>query len=79
MKLRGTVKGRTIVFDGHIGLLEGQTVEAEIRPVEGINNEAGETGPLCDSLAHRTFRPIPADGRIVTNELVNEIREELGI
>ena len=67
MKLRGKVKGQSIVFDEPLDLPEGQAVEAEINPVQ--NNILEQYG----------FKPIPAGGNVVTNDLVNEIREELGI
>ena len=90
MKLRGKVKGQTIVFDEPVDLPEGQTVEADICAIEvsEIEEDTGagenvsgndEKGSLWDSPAYQTFRPIPARGRVVTNEMVNEIREDLGI
>jgi hypothetical protein len=79
MKLVGRVKGQAIEFDCPLGLSEGQTVEIEIRTVDGTAIENERDASLRDSPAYRTFRPIPAGGRVVTNEMVNEIREELGI
>ena len=79
MKLVGKVKGQAIEFDSPLGLPEGQIVEIEIRTVDGTALEREGDASLQDSPAYRTFRPIPAGGRVVTNELVNEIREELGI
>ena len=67
MKRRGIVKGQAIEFDEPIGLPEGQCVEIDIWPVEGAN------------LERYGFKPIPAGGNLVTNEMVNELREELGI
>lgn len=67
MKLRGIVKGRTIVFDETLDLPDGQSVEAEVRPIKE------------EPLERYGFRPIPAGGNPVTNEMVNELREELGI
>ena len=67
MKLRGTVRGQTIEFDEPLGLPEGQTVEADISAVEEVD------------LEQYGIRPIPAAGYVVTNEMVNDFREELGI
>jgi hypothetical protein len=67
MKLRGIVKGQTIEFDEPLGLPEGQTVEADISAVEEVD------------LEQYGIKPIPAGGYVVTNEMVNEFREELGI
>ena len=67
MKLRGIVKGQTIEFDEPLGLLEGQTVEADISAVEEVD------------LEQYGIKPIPDGGYVVTNEMVNEFREELGI
>ena len=67
MKLRGIVKGQTIEFDEPLGLPEGQTVEADISAVEEID------------LEQYGIKPIPDGGYVVTNEKVNEFREELGI
>lgn len=90
MKLRGKVKGQTILFDKPLDLPEGQSVEVDICAIEvseieedtgaGENvSENDDSSSLWDSPAYQTFRPIPARGRVVTNEMVNEIREELGI
>ena len=67
MKRRGTVKGQTIEFDEPIGLPEGQTVEVEVSTVEAVD------------LEQYGFKPIPASDYVVTNEMVNQWREELGI
>ena len=67
MKLRGIVKGQTIVFDGPIGLPEGQHVDIEIYPVEEVD------------LEQYGISPIPSSDYVVTNEMVNKIRDELGI
>ena len=88
MKLRGIVKGQTIVFSEPLDLKDGQHIEVEVTVVDDtgqVETAATETGSVdCeeasihDSPAHRTFRPIPKSGYVVTNEMVNEIREELG-
>ena len=67
MKRRGIVKGQTIEFDEPLGFLEGQTVEIEILPAEAID------------LERYGIQPIPASDYVVTNEMVNEWREDLGI
>ncbi len=67
MKRQGIVKGQTIEFDEPIGFPEGQCVETDIRPIGEI------------LLERYGFKPIPAGGNPVTNEMVNELREELGI
>ena len=67
MKLRGMVKGQTMEFDEPLGLPEGQTAGADISAVEEVD------------LERYGIRPIPAAGCVVTNEMVNDLREELGI
>ena len=67
MKLRGIVKGQTIVVGESLGLPEGQHVDIEVHPVEVVD------------LEQYGIRPIPAGGNLVTNEMVNQIRDELGI
>ena len=67
MKLRGKVMGQTIVFDKPLDLEDGQMVEVEISPMKN------------ESLEKYGIKPIPSRGNVVTNEIVNEIREELGI
>ena len=54
------------MFDEPLGLAEGQTVEIEIRLVQK------------ESLEKYGINPIASRGHVVTNEMVNEIREELG-
>ena len=67
MRLRGIVKGRTIVFDEPLELPEGQHVDIEILPVEAVD------------LEQYGFKVIPSGGNLVTNDMVNKIRDELGI
>ena len=68
MKVRGVVKGKTIVLNEKLDLEDGERVEVEIRAIEE------------SSLEKYGFKPIiPAGGKPTTNELVNELREELGI
>ena len=69
MKLRGTVKGQTIEFDEPLGLPEGQQVEVEV---------AVSAVELVD-LEQYGFKVIPAGGNVVTNEMVNRIRDDLEI
>jgi hypothetical protein len=68
MKLKGTVKGQTIVFDEPIGLPEGRRVEADLEPIE-----------TASDLEQYGIRPFPPGDYVVTNDIVNEIRDELGI
>ena len=68
MKLKGTVKGQAIVFDHPIGLPEGHRVEAEVHPIE--------TPPNLEKYG---IKPFPPADYVVTNDIVNEIRDELGI
>ena len=79
MKLRGKLKGQTIELDRPLELPEGQTVEIEVWTVDDGYPDSALDKDRLNSPAYRTFRPIPAGGRYVSNELVNEIREELGI
>jgi hypothetical protein len=93
MKQRGIVKGQTIVFDEPLGLPEGQVVEVDIYLIDGpISNDLGDTEPdrtpaetddkqtgSPKGRSSKVFPAIPAGGRLVTNEKVNEIREQLGI
>ena len=67
MKRKGTVKGQTIEFDEPLGLPEGQAVEVEVSTVEVID------------LEQYGIRPIPLSDYVVTTEMVNEWRDELGI
>lgn len=67
MKRRGVVKGHTIEFYEPLGLPESHCVEVEIHPVEEY------------ALERYGFKPIPAGGNPVTNELISELREELEI
>ena len=68
MKLKGTVKGQAIVFDHPIDLPEGHRVEAEVRPIE--------TPPNLEKYG---IKPFPPADYLVSNDIVNEIRDELGI
>ena len=67
MKRKGTVKGQTIEFDEPLGLPAGQQVEVEVTPVETVD------------LEQYGIRPIPLSDYVVTTEMVNEWRDELGI
>lgn len=67
MKRKGTVKGQTIEFDEPLGLPEGQAVEVEVSTVDAVD------------LERYGIRPLPSRGMVVTNEMVNKIRDELGI
>ncbi len=67
MKRKGIVKGTTIVLEEPLGLPEGQQVEVEVSTVDAVD------------LERYGIRPLPSRGVVVTNEMVNEIRDELGI
>ena len=91
MKLNGKGKGQTIVLEEPIGLPEGQVVEVDISSVDDSSLTKTETVMATptdaemeglsryDSPAYRTFRPFPSTGRAITNEMVNKIREDMGI
>ena len=67
MKRRGIVKGRTIELAEPLGLPEGQAVEVEVSAVQAVD------------LEQYGFKVIPAGCNVVTNEMVNKIRDDLGI
>ena len=67
MKVRGVVKGKTIVLDEAIEPLDGKVVEVEVRDVKEPVSK--RNGPSENE----------DDGTFDTNKLVNELREELGI
>ena len=46
---------------------------------EALRARAGFAGEDREQRALYGFRPIPAGGSVVTDELVDELREELGI
>ena len=76
MKVKGVVKGQTIEFQEPLEFLEGLSVEVDITL---CTDEDKERFAKRELLAKYGIRPIPAGGNLVTNEIVNEIREELGI
>jgi hypothetical protein len=87
MDLRGTVKGQTIELDEPIDLHEGERVELvvlwpEIVPMkltpEELEAAKADYEARCDSPAYHTFKPLPPSGYVVTNEMVNRIRETMG-
>ena len=67
MKRKGTVRGQAIEFDEPLGLPDGQAVEVEVTPVEAVD------------LEKYGIRPLPISDYVVTTEMVNEWRDELGI
>ena len=67
MKVRGVVKGRTIVLDEPLEMEDGKVVEIEVRDVKEPVSK--RNGPSENE----------DDGTFDTNKLVNELREELGI
>ena len=68
MKVRGVVKGKTIVLDENLDLEDGEKVEVEIRAIEESSKKKYGFKPIISGGGSRT-----------TNDLVNEIREYLGI
>lgn len=84
---RGTLKGQTIELDEPIDLPNGDRVEVvvlwpEIVPVkrtpEELEAAKAEYEARRDSPAYRTFKPNPPGEYIVTNEMVERIRETMG-
>lgn len=87
MDVRGTVRGQTIVLDEAIDLPDGEPVELvvlwpEIVPIkltpEELEAAKADYEARRDSLAYRTFKPLPPTGNVATNEVVNRIRETMG-
>ena len=87
MDLRGTVKGQTIVLDEPIDLPEGERVELvvlwpEIVPVkltpEELEAAKADYEARCEDPMYRALHPLPPTGYVVTNEMVNRIRETAG-
>ena len=83
------MKTATIVLDdaaelAHrdwFALLSGRSIPVSVRNINLV--DACDTSLVLGRSRETTkdlygFRPIPARGRTVTNELVNELREELG-
>ena len=46
---------------------------------EALRARSGSTGKAGAQRGLYGFKPIPAGGSVVTNELVDELREELGV
>lgn len=87
MDVRGTVKGQTIVLDEPIDLPEGERVELvvlwpEIVPVkltpEELEAAKADYEARCEDPMYRALHPLPPTGHVVTNEMVNRIRETAG-
>ena len=87
MDLRGTVKGQTIVLDEPIDLPEGERVELivlwpEIVPVkltpEELEAAKADYQARCEDPVYRALHPLPPTGHVVTNEMVDRIRETAG-
>ena len=76
MKKKGRVKGQTIVFDEPLDLLEDLSVEVEITL---CTEEDKARLAKRELLAKYGIKPSPSRGCVVTNEMVNKIRDELGI
>ena len=87
MKLKGTVKGHAIELDEPTGLPEGQRVDvfvwADILPVNRTPEELAaaqaEYQARRNTPAYSTFNPRPPGKYVVTNEIVDRIRDEMGI
>ena len=83
---RGVLKGQTIELDEPIDLPEGQrvdiTVWPEIVPVKRTPEELAaaqaDYEARRDTPSYHTFKPLPPGEYVVTNEMVNRIRDELG-
>ena len=67
MKRKGVVKGQAVECDEPLDLPEGQTVVIEILPAESID------------LERYGIRPLPLSDYVVTSEMVNKWRDDLGI
>ena len=87
MDLRGTVKGQTIELDGPIDLPGGEGVELivlwpEIVSVkltpEELEIAITEYEARCEDPVYRALNPTTPTGHVVTNEMVNRIRESAG-
>lgn len=85
--LKGTIKGQTIELDEPIDLPEGERVEVvvlwpEITPVkltpEELEVAIAEYEARCEDPMYRALHPFPPTGDVVTNEMVNRIRETAG-
>ena len=85
--LRGTVRGQTIELDEPIDLPEGERVEIvvlwpEIVPVkltpEEFEAAKADYEVRCEDPVYRALHPKPPTGYVVTNEMVNRIRETAG-
>lgn len=76
MKVRGVVKGKTIVLNENLDFEDGETVEVDIRTIEESPLEEYGIKPNPRSFEGE---PMPEDGSFDTNELVNQLREEMGI
>jgi len=55
----------------------GEFVSGLLR--EALRARAGSAGPRHSRRDVYGFKPIPSGGEVVTNELVNELRDELGV
>jgi hypothetical protein len=52
----------------------GQIVSELLR--QALSAPVGDTSVVRETTAHYGFRPFPANGRIVTNEHINQLRSE---
>jgi predicted DNA-binding antitoxin AbrB/MazE fold protein len=84
---RGVLKGQAIELDEPIDLADGDRVEVVVlwpeivpskRTPEELEAAKAEYEARRDSPAYRTFKPTPPGEYIVTNEMVERIRETMG-
>ena len=87
MDLRGAVKGQAIVLDEPIDLPDGERVELvvlwpEIVPTqltpEELEMAIAEYETRCQDPMYRALHPLPPTGDVVSNDMVNRIRETAG-
>ena len=83
LDLRGSIKGQSIELDEPIDLPDGERVELvvlwpEIVPVQLTPEELEIAIAEYEDPAYRALHPLPPSGYVVTNELVNRIRETMG-
>jgi hypothetical protein len=71
------VKERAKLERRSIGAVTSDLVRAAMTAASPADAEP-RPGSVEASLAARGFRPLPRRGGVVTNEMVNRIREELG-
>ena len=70
-----------LAYEERLAPLAGRSIPVAMRNI--VLADAQDTSQALDRPLGETkdlfgFKPIPAGGRAVTNDLVNELREELG-